>query len=403
MSVAVIAGTRYAAGLYWEPRSSAPARNARQFRRPFVVHWGDQTGFGAGEPESTEGLPSLALALVDHIDRPRWMALVACQGNRFVLVKARDGAVEVDGDEVFDARADALAAFERSRDPACALFATPGLVSPPVVDLDIAALTVSPTMTLRPVSSSARPRKALAAAALLLLLAAAGSGGWLYKEQIQLLFVSPEPVARPKPPPEPQVTVAVDSADLIAACDRAHVIRPPYLPAWELQRVECVARFADENLTALKPEYRGRPMLVARWALPSEYSRPLHRRIAEEHLLTWTSGSVAADTAWGVWALDPVLRQTAAAPRSFADLRHALDRRLGTAGFDLEFVQENVIRLRTTRPLRRVAELVDGVTGLEVTRLSRGPGGPWLLEGRPLTAASMKVSQFENITREILR
>ena len=82
-----------------------------------------------------EGLPALALALLAHLGDGFWMVLAegsaAGDGGpaRYALVKARGGTVLADGDEVFDDRAAALAAFERARGLGWALHATPGLAA----------------------------------------------------------------------------------------------------------------------------------------------------------------------------------------------------------------------------------------------------------------------------------
>ena len=130
MSVVVLGGERYAAGLDWTERAgrAATARRAREHDRPFVVHWRDQTGFGPGGPESVEGLPSLAAALSAHVGAASFVALVEGQGGRFALTRVRDGIILADGDEVFDDREAALAAFERARRAGgWAPYATPGL------------------------------------------------------------------------------------------------------------------------------------------------------------------------------------------------------------------------------------------------------------------------------------
>ena len=159
MSTVTVGGRAYAAGLYWLERRSAgaTARTARRLGRPFYVHHGERTGFATGGsgaerpdpaslnlvgsgpggpgpeglgPEGPDpaGLPALALALLAHLDGAFWMALVEDGGGaRFALVKARDGAVLADGDEVFDGREAAVAAFERSRPLGWALHATPGV------------------------------------------------------------------------------------------------------------------------------------------------------------------------------------------------------------------------------------------------------------------------------------
>ena len=114
MSAIDVGGRRYAAGLYWLGRGGpgATVRAARRLGRPWFVHRGERTGFAVDDvADSPEGLPALALALLDLINGEFWMALVegdAADGeaddemSRFALVKARDGAVLADGDVVFD-------------------------------------------------------------------------------------------------------------------------------------------------------------------------------------------------------------------------------------------------------------------------------------------------------------
>ena len=149
MSVLTVGGRRFAAGLYWLERggASSVARNARSFRRPWHVHWGGQTGYAADE-ENPKGCPSLAASLHAHIGAPTWMALVEADDGRLALVKARDGAILADGDEVFSERAAALEAFERSRGVGWALHATPGLVEGEVTEIDPASLGDDPAMRL---------------------------------------------------------------------------------------------------------------------------------------------------------------------------------------------------------------------------------------------------------------
>ncbi|MDE0406734.1 MAG: hypothetical protein OXN81_02650, partial [Alphaproteobacteria bacterium] len=115
MSVIVVGGRRYAAGLYWLARGGrrATARKARRLGRPWYVHDGERTGFardiGGGDPEGhvpegsdaaipgpeglqPEGVAALALALKALIEDEFWMALVGGGagdgGGRYALVKA---------------------------------------------------------------------------------------------------------------------------------------------------------------------------------------------------------------------------------------------------------------------------------------------------------------------------
>ena len=133
MSVILVGGRRYAANLRWLERAGrrGTARTAERLRRHWFVHDGEHTGFAGRDASGCpNGLPALSLALLTLIGNGRWVALVegAAMGGAtlYALVKARDGAVLADGEDVFSDRAAALRAFERS--PGWVLHATPGLV-----------------------------------------------------------------------------------------------------------------------------------------------------------------------------------------------------------------------------------------------------------------------------------
>ena len=264
MSVLTVGGRRFAAGLYWLERGNVAsvARNARAFVRPWHVHWGEQTGYAADE-EEPGSCPSLAASLQAHIAAPFWMALVEATDGRLALVKARDGAILADGDEVFPDRASALEAFERSRDVGWALHATPGLVEgevpgrSPVSEIDPSALADDPAMRL---VAAPLARLSLPKVGRFLALAVAVAGAavmWSYRENVWRLVTGPEPVAETEVPVEPPVTVALDSDTLIAGCRQALIDHPPYLPAWRMERVSCEGRFADMALVGVASRTRG--------------------------------------------------------------------------------------------------------------------------------------------------
>ena len=208
MSIILIHGRPFAAGLYWLERAGpvATARAARRFARPWCVHRAGQTGYAGGDG-APEGLPALALALIESIGSDFWMALVAgdaAMGNPassdadaghtgtgdpdagdagcYALIKVRDGAVLADGDEVFTGLDAAVEAFTRARALGWDLYATPGLLSGgadrDVTDLDVSSLAAGPEIALRrvPFTNLRRGRLALA---LLLPAAVAGRMGRL--------------------------------------------------------------------------------------------------------------------------------------------------------------------------------------------------------------------------------
>ena len=356
-----------------------------------------------------------------HIAEPFWMALVEATDGRLALVKARDGAMLADGDEVFADRASALEAFERSRDVGWALYATPGLVEgevpgrSPVSEIDPAALADDPAMRLvaAPLARLSLPR-----VGRFLALAAVVAGAavmWSYRENVWRLVTGPEPVAETEVPVEPPVTVALDAGVLIAGCRQALIDNPPYLPAWRTERVSCEGRFADVALIAARPELEDRAVLVVRWRLETGRLEPLHRRIAEAHLSDWYAASVTGDRAWAVMPLEPVLRLTTAAgerpgtPPSFLEFRREVDRQFGARGTRIEYPGQSAdgieVRIATRRPPARLADAVAAVPGLELVRLTRDRGTPWYaagewrLEGRRVSPVSIPKSRFEELAK----
>ena len=331
------------------------------------------------------------------------MALVEATDGRFALVKARDGAILADGDEVFPDRASALEAFARSRDVGWALHATPGLVEGDVSEIDPLALPADPTMHL---AAAPLARLSLPKVGRFLALAAAMAGTavlWTQREALWRLVAGPELVAETEQVPvEPPVTAALDTGALIAACRRALLEKPPYLPAWRTERISCEGRFADAALTAVRPELEDRAVLVVRWRLETGRPEPLHRRIAETHLSDWYAASVTGGRAWAVMPLEPVLQLTTADPPPFLDFRAAVDRRLGMRGTRIEYLQRAAdgveVRIATRRPPARLTDAVAQVPGLELLRLTRDAGGEWLLEGRRVSPVSIPRERFEELT-----
>ena len=432
MSVIAVDGRAYAAGLYWLERrgARATARTARRLGRPWCVHHGERTGFAADDgaqgsegtgpagpgPEGLgpEALPALALALLAHLGDGFWMALAEGTGGdggpaRYALVKARGGAVLADGDEVFDDRAAALAAFERARGLGWALHATPGLAaeldaaSAEIAVLDPAALgaaadgegaAIAISRAVPASGGTFRPLHAALGAAAIVALA----GLWLGWDALFALF---EEAALPLAPvaavPDPEVAVAVDGAALVAACRRALTENPPFLPAWTVERIGCAARFGDAELAALRPELAGRPVLLVRWGLAAGHAETIARRLAEAHLARWHAGAVSHGRAWAAAPLAPVLRIVDAPTPPFLQLRADIDRAFGTGGARLGYARDKAgawtVRIEFTGPLARLGPLAGGISGLEITGLSRG-GGSWRIDARPAAPETVRASDL---------
>ena len=456
MSVITVGGRAYAAGLYWLARGGprATARTARRLGRPWCVHDGERTGFaaddGGGRPEDTdrsgpgheghgpagrgpeglkrEAVAALALALKAHVESEFWMALVGGHGEngagRYALVKARGGAVLADGDEAFDDRAAALAAFERARDLGWALFATPGLAAEftgsgsEVAALDVAALNeaadaAGSSIVLAP---AAQGRGGLRLLPIALGVAALAAGtAWFEREALHawLAGPAPEPAAL-APGPEPTVAVAVDGAALIAACRKALIDNPPWLPAWRIEGIACAARFDDPAVSALRPELAGRPVLLVRWRLAAgDRATPwsgeaLQRRLAEAHLGRWYAAQVADGRAWAAVPLGPVLRIADSGAPPFLALRRAVDRVFGASGSGVGYARDAEgtwsVRIDDPGPLGRLGPMVGGIAGLEITKLSRGEdtragdtragAARWRLEARPAAPETVAASRL---------
>ena len=423
MSTLVINGQPFAAGLYWLERAgpASTARAARRFARPWCVHRAGQTGYaGVTEDDDPEGLPALALALNEAIESEFWMALVAGHAalgdadagsdtGRYALIKVRDGAVLADGDEVFTNRDAAVEAFGRARALGWDLYATPGLLAGgadrEVTELDVSSLAAAPENVLRraPFTRIGRVHLALA-----LLLPAAIAGvwiAWIHRDALLDWIGGTEPVAVIEPLPVPELAVAVDSVALIEACRRALIDYPPWLPAWRIESLSCVARFANPELAALRPELAGDPVMLARWRLGPGHAEPLHRQVAEQHLSRWYAASVVDTHAWAVLPLGTVLRISDRAPLSFLVFRRAVDRELGLRGARIDYARSPqggwTVRIGYPGPLSDLADLfreAGGLADLEITALDRGGDGGWHLHGRPVAPEAMTRAGFRALT-----
>ena len=426
MSTILINGRPFAAGLYWLERAgpATTARAARRFARLWCVHRSGQTGYAGGaEGDTPEGLPALALALVDSIESEFWMALVASDAatddatdtddtGHYALIKVRDGAVLADGDEVFTGRDAAVEAFDRARALGWDLYARPGLLAGSadrdVTELDVSLLAAAPENVLRRAPFTRIGGAHLALALLLSAAIAAASTFWLQRDAFVAWIAGSEPVVAAAPPPDPDLEIAVDSVALIEACRRALIDYPPWLPAWRIESLACAARLKDPELAALRPELAGRAVMLARWRLGPGHAEPLHRQLAEQHLSRWYAASVVDARAWAVVPLAPVLRISDRAPLSFLVFRRAVDRELGLRGARIDYARGPqggwTVRIVHPGPLPHLADLfreAASLAGLEITGLDRSADGSWRLHGRPVAPEAMTLAEFRELTRAL--
>lgn len=401
----MLEGRPFVAGMYWLEHRNwlGLVRTARTVRRSFYCHWGNQTGFAGAETESPDGIPSLAAALAARIDAESWMALVEGEERGFALVRMHNRVlVPGTGDQLYETRAGAVEAFERDRDEGFRRYATEGLVSD-AEELDPSKLVAEDGMLLRRVPLS-RLLGSLRNLIALFVVTALGVGWW-QQDALWTLAFGPEPVEQEPVEQIKYVWASVDSGTLVDGCRRAMTRFPPYMPAWELAELSCTARFRDDVATVVKPELSGRAVMMVRWRLPGEHDEALHRQVAEGHLGAWYMAVVAGRQAWAVVPLRPVLRLASEQPPKFLELRRAVDRRLGPQGVNIRYEDiqggGGAVRLRTGHPLTRVSELIEGIAGLEVVKLSRKGQDDWEIEARRARPAELMEPRFEVLTREV--
>ncbi len=414
-------GRKYAAGLFWRDRRG-PVGLLRDGLESawslggggWYVHVGGRTGFAEGPPEGPQApgaAPSLAAALTEHIGSKAWMALVEGAGDRYALLKAGDGGMLADGETVYTDRAEAVAAFEAAREVGWPVYATRGLVGR-AVDLDVETLEPSTDMMMRRTPLAGwRPRR-LAGTAALAAAAAGGVAAYVFKDEIWLRWAGPEETAEAAEEEQAERTVvaAIDAGRLVDGCRAALALRPAALPGWETVEARCEASLSDPGLQAARPEMIDRPALVARWRLEAAHVRaaPVWRRVAERHLADgWYAAGVNAGDAWAAQPLPPVLFAVPEEwrPRGFLAFREAVDAVFGVGGAGLEYgVSEagggRSVSIRTALPAARIGVLVGRIADLEVTSLSRGGVGGWLVEGRQTAPALFLESRFKALTGE---
>ena len=397
MTVLLLAGLEWAVDLAWTADTSAGpiARASAQMGLPMCVRTPRATGFG---PPETEDLPSLGAALTAVLGGDPWVALVAGDDKGFVLLRADDGAVLPDGEEVFGSAAEALARFAAFRGAGGRAFATPGLAEDAeILDPAAPAGVLRDGMRLAPVPRPRGARRAALAAAL--FLAAAGFAGWEYRDGIRLMVEGPPPP--PPEPPEPMVTVAVDSPVLIRKCRAALAAAPLRLEGWRVEAMLCEAHAQSPEMLAPAPELAGRPGLRVTWSAREGRTAPLYRRLAEDLLAGWPRAGVGLDgKAWAVAPLGTVLVEDPPPPPGDVAFRRAVDVRLAPVA-DLSWRRVGGVLTVTALsdlPLPDIADAVAAVPGLEVVRLGREGRGHWRLEGRPTAAFEMPPSRLREPT-----
>lgn len=410
MSVVVVNGVGYAAGLDWLPRGSVldTAREARKVGSVWCAHHGEQTGYAGGSPEHAEGIPVLAAALRDLIDGDRWTAVVAGEEGYWAVVQVGDGVILGTGDRVFRDEADALAAVEEGRAARWTVLVA-GVSIDGAAELDLAGL--GEAAVLQRVPFSWFTRKVARAAGGIGAGMVLGLAAFSYRQELWLLWEGSvkEAAQVAEVTEEQRVGVGLDSVALVEGCREAVRRYVPELPGWERVSLTCRARFSEAELIAVRPVFEGRPVMAVRWRIEAGRRESLYRRIAENQLAKWKQdtgagleGLVEGGRAWVAAVLPPVaMVSERRGPVSKLALRKAVDMRFGAVAEAIRHEEEKgLVRIRTAVPLGRIAELVDGMEGFEVMGLSRNRVG-WVVEGRGVRTVSMPVSKFRELRGDL--
>lgn len=403
MSAIVIGGVKFVAGLDWLPRRGAldTAREARKVGSVWCAHFGEQTGYAGSSEEHAAGMPVLAAALRAAIGGDRWMALVAGEDGRCAVVQVGDGVILGSGDRVFGSAEEAAEAIARAREPGWEVYATPGLLADAA---EFHAEVLRREALLERVPFSWVTRRAVGGAGGLAAALALAMAGWGYRGQIERLWTGSvqEAVRAVEVAQEERVPVGLDPVALVEGCREAVRRFVPEMPGWRRVSLTCRARFAESELIALRPVFEGRPVMAVQWRVEAGRSESVWRQIAEKHLVRWKElagpsleGLVEGGKAWAAVVLPPVaVVANGAAKPSRRVLRERVDRRFGMAADDIRHDEEDgLVRIATPEPLVRIAELVGGIEGFEVTGLAWARKG-WVVEGRGVSTVTMPVSKF---------
>lgn len=398
------AGEAWVVGLAWHPPLSA-RKLRRAARAAGAVAWIETTagtGLAGDDDGDPTDSPSLAAALLDHIDDPSWIAVIDGGDGRIAMVRAESGAIGDDGDIVVDDATEATRLLDDVT--GYRIHASPSLGISGAEPLDLARITIAEHHRLQPIPDPAGGGIAsiVAATAFLAMVAVAAATLWIYRQAIiDYFYPQPEePVAEVEE--EPQVVAMISTPALLRGCAAALREVPPGLPGWTLVTATCQAELVEAPVLAVVPELQGRPALVLTWSLAARHDSAIHRRLLEDLFpVTRTAGIVKGREAWAVTALPPVVTEVdpaAQANPEFRGLRAALDRRVGPWADTLSYAQlqpgQWSVTITGRGPLRRLAAALAPITGLEVTSLRRTANGVWSVSARPLVPRTLLESAY---------
>ena len=424
MSVVLVGGQRFAAGLEWSRtlvKGRVAQRVSRQNRRPWTVNVVGQTGFldDAGEPGGAKPLAGALMALMSSRTggADNWMVFVeedggGGTGRRVATVRCYGGLLLPDGDRVFASAEDAVEALGGARGDNVLVFATEGLADAlrepggievsAVIEGEAIARAGDGVSPLVAVPSSRMSRRRVRQLAALGVVAAAGAGGWVNRDLVAGLFAEEEKVEERR-----KVRVAVETGRFLGFCRDELERRGIWLAGFEGLSVHCHSSFqAGEALRAAPGQLRKRAVLEVRWQLRNPLPPRVYGRLGEQLLGRWY-WSVVNDEgqAVAVSPLPQVLAEAGTGKRLPAPVfRARLDGMFALRGFGIEYAWKKPaeVVLTTARPLAVAAAMLGEIEGLEVLSASWREGA-WRFEGRRTKPRSMFEDEFERVAKPLAR
>ena len=418
MSVLVVSGYRFAAGLDWERevlRGGKAAKAARDRGHRWAVELGGQTGF-LGDIENPGGLAPLAGALVEFTrKRPEgkspWTAFIEEDGegegpHRVGVVRSSGGAVLPGGDGVFASVAEAQRALGTGATQGVRILATPGLAAlfeeAATVEPESIAAAAKDVPVLAEVPKGSLSRAGAWAAVLLLVAGGAAYSGWQYYDDI-LVWAK---LRKAEPEEPPTVEAVVVTPAFLRSCQAGWDGLRVRMAGFDRRAVVCHPRFAGSETGISYGGLMGRPVLEVRWELREGLDPRVYGPMAKDMLAGWPVADI--DDKGASIALSPlpsviVLHDPEAGhwlePTQFRDL---LDRTLALRGFDIEYTEfgaDAEAVLGTGRPLREAVAMLAAIEGVEVASVSWSEEGGWRFGVRRTRPFTMLESEFDALTQ----
>ncbi len=413
MSVLIIGGQRFAAGLDWQRelvKGRAAGRIAKERYRPWTVDVGAQTGFvnGVDNPEGSRPLAAVLTAGLGSEES--WAAFIEEDGKgegprRVAVLRGAAGLILPGGDSVFASGEEAFAALGNLQGDRMHLAVTPGLVefAPDAEVLGVETIAEgaanAPEMVRAPAAGMSVGSFVLV---LVLMLGAAGGLLWWLAGEDLLRMAG---LGRKETREEPLVEAVVRTGDFLRHCQAAMDARRVSMSGFDRLAVACHPRFAQGVSKMAPGGLAGRPVLEVSWVLREGLDPRVYVPLAQDMLKRWPD-AVMDDkgTSAAFMALPVVVERYRAEDATWAEpaeFRRRLDMALALRGFEIEYRDwgaEVEVELQTGRPLREAVAMLTAIEGLEVASVTWSPERDWVFAVRRTQAFHVRESEFHALT-----